>query len=211
MYERPREKLRYRGAAFLTMSELLQVLIGSGSAGYSAARVARSVEKVLSSPLSYGHLTEIPGLGHAKACQLIAAIEMGRRMLALEEKRKEGGLEGELFNEYLATARSKGRRAITCFWFDGSGQRMDVKVYQMHRHEALSVLARRILADALAASVHGLGIFVPSANILRTPSASELHFTQSLIENSRYFQLHLKEICAFDATAHTSWKRSAYG
>src|SRR5207247_3775781 len=42
---RPREKLRHRGPAALTDAELLALLVGSGTAGRSAMRIASSVAR----------------------------------------------------------------------------------------------------------------------------------------------------------------------
>lgn len=79
-YQRPREKLRTQGVYTLTTLELLQLIIGAGGARYSAARIARGVEKHITKPhLSYDELIAIRGLGSAKVCQLMAALELGKR------------------------------------------------------------------------------------------------------------------------------------
>lgn len=81
LYERPREKLRNRGVASLGLVELLQLIVGSGSAQLSGARVAREIECVLKGgPVSYDVLVSIRGVGDAKACQILAALEIGGRI-----------------------------------------------------------------------------------------------------------------------------------
>lgn len=81
-YQRPREKLRDRGVAALSTVELLQVVIGSGNKKSSAARIAKSIASLLvhSNELSYYDAIRLPGLGAAKAAQVIAAIELGQRL-----------------------------------------------------------------------------------------------------------------------------------
>jgi DNA repair protein RadC len=85
--ERPRERLAARGAAGLSAAELIGLLWGSGSRGRSAVDIA---EDALASHdgltglarASELELERIPGVGAAKAAQLTAAFELGRRLLA---------------------------------------------------------------------------------------------------------------------------------
>lgn len=65
------------------MVELLQVLIGSGTAGVSSARIAQQLQVVLGAGPSAGvtlrQLLAVQGVGNAKACVVLAALELGRR------------------------------------------------------------------------------------------------------------------------------------
>lgn len=82
LFERPREKLKSRGASFLSSHELFQVIIGSGSQKAGVAKIARSVAKRVQkhgSGITYQQLTGITGLGHAKICQLLALFEIANR------------------------------------------------------------------------------------------------------------------------------------
>ncbi len=79
---RPREKLRFRGPRALTDAELLALLVGSGTAGRSALRIARSLARRTPTELS-GWATArwlmVAGIGPARAAALVAAFELGRR------------------------------------------------------------------------------------------------------------------------------------
>lgn len=80
-YTRPREKLRDRGVSALSNGELFQVIIGSGSQTASAARIAKNIGTIFAGPepVTYEQLLGVPGVGHAKACQLLAALELSAR------------------------------------------------------------------------------------------------------------------------------------
>lgn len=72
--------MRNRGVSALSLTELLQLIIGSGSARLSGAKLARVVEeKVTQNDISLDMLKVIPGIGEAKACQILAALEVGKR------------------------------------------------------------------------------------------------------------------------------------
>jgi len=92
--ERPRERLRDHGASSLSAAELLAIVIGSGSGAATAIQVGHevlaaaggSLRRIASQPV--GALTAMRGMGPARAVQVHAALELGRRMAA--EAREEG-------------------------------------------------------------------------------------------------------------------------
>ncbi|HET6956234.1 MAG TPA: DNA repair protein RadC [Vicinamibacterales bacterium] len=84
--DRPREKLLTHGAAALGDNELLALVLGSGSRDRNALAVANELlaahgglPGLLRS--SVDDLSRATGVGHAKAAQVLAAIELGRRAL----------------------------------------------------------------------------------------------------------------------------------
>ncbi|HEY7941258.1 MAG TPA: DNA repair protein RadC [Candidatus Limnocylindrales bacterium] len=85
--ERPRERLARRGAAGLSAAELIGLVWGSGSPGRSAVQVATEALATAGSlsnlaAASPPELETISGIGGARAAQLTAAFELGRRLLA---------------------------------------------------------------------------------------------------------------------------------
>jgi DNA repair protein RadC len=83
--DRPREKLLHKGKSVLSDSELLAILIGSGSRNESAVqlcqRILASTNNNLNSlgKLTIQQLIQFKGIGEAKAISIIAALELGRR------------------------------------------------------------------------------------------------------------------------------------
>ena len=85
--ERPRERLALRGPGGLSAAELIAVVWGTGSAGRSALdlageAIARHAGVGALARASDVELAAIPGVGVAKAAQLAAAFELGRRSVA---------------------------------------------------------------------------------------------------------------------------------
>jgi DNA repair protein RadC len=83
--ERPRERLEQCGAAALSSAELLAIILRVGSKDENVIRFA---QRLLSShglvglhQLPFSELVAIKGLGQAKAAQLKAAFELGRRLM----------------------------------------------------------------------------------------------------------------------------------
>ena len=85
--DRPREKLRRHGAAALGDNELVALVLGSGSRRGNALTVANAVLAAYGGVpglrrCTVDELVGIAGIGLARAAQIVAAIELGRRSLA---------------------------------------------------------------------------------------------------------------------------------
>lgn len=86
--DRPREKLLQKGALALSDSELLAILLMNGHRDKSAVDLGREILQLSKNNLqelgkfSVSDLTQIKGIGEAKAVILIAAMELGRRRQA---------------------------------------------------------------------------------------------------------------------------------
>jgi DNA repair protein RadC len=86
--DRPREKLLTKGAAALSNSELLAILLNNGSRNKSAVELAREILKLGGDNLNeLGKLTlndfkKVKGIGQAKSIIISAALEFGRRRQA---------------------------------------------------------------------------------------------------------------------------------
>lgn len=83
--ERPREKLIEKGAAALSDAEILALFFGTGRSGVSAIDLGREMIRRFGnlrrlSRAGVEELCAIPGIGPAKAAQLAAAFEFGRRL-----------------------------------------------------------------------------------------------------------------------------------
>ncbi|WP_458121454.1 RadC family protein [Paenibacillus sp. Z6-24] len=83
--DRPRERMISYGAEALSHAELLAILLRTGtrdeSAIHLAARILQQVGTIRQLvDLSIEELTEIKGIGTAKAIQIKAGIELGRRI-----------------------------------------------------------------------------------------------------------------------------------
>src|SRR4030042_6394086 len=82
--DRPREKLLKKGAKALSNSELLAILLRTGTSGSSAIDLARSVMKKFGTFRNMAHTDarawrEFKGLGSAKVAHVPDEIEIGRR------------------------------------------------------------------------------------------------------------------------------------
>ena len=86
-HDRPREKLARAGAASLGDNELIAIVLGHGGARVSALDLANSVLTARGglaglARASHDELVALDGIGGARAAQVLAAIELGRRIVS---------------------------------------------------------------------------------------------------------------------------------
>ncbi len=91
--ERPREMLHKYGPSRLPLSKLMAIILRTGREGISAEELGRNIlnrfrtlRGIDSSPLS--ELCAIQGIGEAKAAQIKAALELGKRLYREKAERK---------------------------------------------------------------------------------------------------------------------------
>jgi DNA repair protein RadC len=84
--DRPREKLSRVGAAALGDNELLAIVLGSGTNGRHALTIANELLGAAGGPhglarTTADELARVAGIGPVKAAQVVAAVELGRRVV----------------------------------------------------------------------------------------------------------------------------------
>jgi DNA repair protein RadC len=89
--DRPREKMLAKGRQHMSDSELLAIILGSGSVGESAVELAKRIlsdhQNNLNELGKISHrelVKKYKGIGDAKAINILAALELGRRRQAAE-------------------------------------------------------------------------------------------------------------------------------
>lgn len=86
LHDRPREKLIRLGAAGLGDNELLAVVLGTGARRADVLSLANAILEAAGGlhgvpRIGHAELRRVRGVGAAKAAQVLAAIELGRRTL----------------------------------------------------------------------------------------------------------------------------------
>jgi DNA repair protein RadC len=84
--ERPRERLLEYGSESLSNAELLAIILRTGSREQSVLTLSKMILQKADglqnlNDISVNELVEIPGIGNSKAVQILASIELGRRVV----------------------------------------------------------------------------------------------------------------------------------
>lgn len=184
-HDRPREKLAARGPQALSDTELIALLLGRGTKERDVRQVASDVEgylKKAEGDLSYGDLLAIDGIGSAKACEIMACFELGRRYLGGD------GVSGHRITcpedvlPLVTEWRCKKQEYFFCITLNGAGEVIKRRIVTVGILNQSLVHPREVFSDAItdrAASV----ILVhnhPSGTL--EPSTQDIGITRQLVE-----------------------------
>ena len=196
LYERPREKLKNRGASSLSTSELFQLILGSGSGQASVARLARAVAELFvnDAEVSYAALAAIYGLGDAKACQLLAVSELTRRSstasaVGSHSKAVMAGSSGQLQSLRQAKAQTMAYTSL-----DGSKVPIKTRYQKINRSIAVSPIVRQIFADMISDQAASCSIAIGSKKYSLVPSMPELGLLKAVADTAALLQIPITSV-----------------
>lgn len=186
--QRPRERLIHHGAESLTDAELLAIILRTGDGKISALDLAHHVLKHCHGfrgldAISINELCEIRGVGPAKAAQIKAAIEIGRKLVAAKRsERQHLQTSRDVFDYLHDRLRNQAREIFIMLLLTIKNKLIkEQKLFEGTLNQSL-VSPREVLKEAIngkAASV----IFVhnhPSGEPV--PSLDDRQVTKQLVE-----------------------------
>jgi DNA repair protein RadC len=182
--ERPREKLEKYGPEKLSNSELLAILLRTGSKGINVVELSNKILKKFSSKgISKANVKELKntfGLGSAKACEIVACFELGRRLL--QNKQSVLLLSPKDVWGELKDIRDNKKEHFVIFFLDARNQEIkretvlvgSLNANLVHPREVFEPVVRYLAAQVIVAHNH------PSGD--PEPSEDDLEITKRLIE-----------------------------
>ncbi len=205
-HSRPREKLQERGASALTDEELVAAIIGMGTAGRDVRAIAKQVAARIrerQEDLSLGDLMEVPGMGLAKAAQILSAFELARRHL-LKEAVKINRSQDVL--PLVSDLADKRQEHFLCISLNGANEVIEKRIVTIGLLNMSPVHPREVFADVLvdrAASV----IFAhnhPSGDL--QPSETDLRMHEQLTEAGKILGLRVLDHIIVTKKGHFSFQ-----
>lgn len=191
--ERPREKLEKYGPEKLSDSELLAILLRTGTKGINVVELAnRILKKFPNSGIAKAEFKELKntfGLGKTKACGIVACFELGRRML----KGKKAILvmsPKDIWNELKDIRESKKENFIV-FYLDTRNQEIQREIISVgtlnanlvHPREVFEPAVKNLAAQIIVAHNH------PSGD--PEPSEDDLTINKKLVEAGKILGIEL--------------------
>ncbi|WP_223154988.1 RadC family protein [Alkalibacillus aidingensis] len=214
--ERPRERLIQSGPRALSNQELIAILIGSGTKGNSALSLATRVLKHFEglSLLRDATITElkmINGIGTAKAVQLLAGIELGKRIQSYKLsdqytiRSPEDGA-----NFLMEDMRGLKQEHFVCLYLDTKNRiihRQTIFIGSLnssivHPREVYKEAIKRSAASIICAHNH------PSGD--PSPSNEDIHVTRRLVESGKMIGIELLDHLVIGDHKYISLKEKGY-
>jgi len=185
-HDRPREKLQRLGAAALGDNELLAIVLGHGRSRVSALDMANAVLETADGAhglvrTRYDDLCAIPGIGRARAAQILAAVELGRRTLTRPLRERVQIVNARAAAEYLLP--QYGSRSVEQFGvvlLDTKRRVIRTLILSVGTLDASIVHPREVFGAAAAAGAAALVLFHNHPSGDPRPSPDDLDLTRRL-------------------------------
>jgi DNA repair protein RadC len=187
-HDRPREKLERVGAGGLGDNELLAIVLGHGVPRASALELANAVLDAVGglhglARATTDDLRRVPGIGEARASQLIAAVEAGRRTLIRARRDRAQFMTAREVAEFLVP--QFGTRPVEQFGvilLDTKHRLLRTTVLSVGTLDASIVHPREVFRAAASAGAAALVLFHNHPSGDPTPSADDITLTRRLVQ-----------------------------
>ncbi len=190
-HSRPREKLREKGASALTDEELVAAILGMGTTGMDVRTIARQVAGLIrehKATLTLDHLLAVPGIGLAKAAQILSSFELARRHL-IKDTVKVAVAQDVL--PLVADIAGKQQEYFVCISLNGANEVIEKRVVTIGLLDKSPVHPREVYADVIADRAAAV-IFAhnhPSGDL--QPSEADLRTHEQLTAAAKILGLHV--------------------
>ena len=185
--ERPREKVKQYGINNVTNKELLSIILKTGTKSINVADLALSILRKYKlhelKDVTITELTKIKGIGEVKAIELLAAIELGKRInYKTEEKKKKLNNPEVIFQEMRYLFIDKKQELFYCLYLNEKQELIERKLLFMGTVNKSITHPREVFKEAYRLSASSIiCMHNHPSNDLR-PSKSDIEFTTSLVE-----------------------------
>src|SRR5687768_5713145 len=196
-YDRPREKLERLGAAALGDNELLAVILGNGSRGANALALANKLLADVDglrglTRTDVGALRRVPGVGPARAAQVLAAVELGRRTLVRgPQARPCLTSPRELALHLLPQFGASPVEQFGLVMLDSKLHILRIKIIAIGSIDATVAHPREVFREAAVASAAAIVIFHNHPSGDPTPSSEDLELTERMLDAGDVMGIHV--------------------
>lgn len=196
--ERPRERLLRYGADALATSELLAILLGSGTARSSVLELAAQLLSHFGSleALAYASLQElkqVPGIGQAKATLLQAVFTLARRLEAESEESPLLDTPDKLYRYTKGLLHGKEVEHLVVILRDVRRRCLHAEVLSKGTLTDLLAHPREIFHTAIKHRAHSLVLAHNHPSGDPTPSKQDLWMTERLVQASQLIGIEFSD------------------
>jgi DNA repair protein RadC len=187
-HDRPREKLERHGPSALGDNELLALVLGGGLRGRGALDLANRLIEFVGglhgmTRVGVSDLCSVPGVGRAKAAQIIAAVELGRRTLVRDHVERPrftspGALAAYLLPLYGASSVEQFGLVL----LDTKSRVIRTKLVSTGSLDSTIVHPREVFREAAANAAAAIILFHNHPSGDPTPSPDDIELTTRMVQ-----------------------------
>lgn len=214
--ERPRERLIGHGPESLTNQELIAIILRTGTKDESVLQLSQKLIQHFDGLRMLKHasleeLTSLKGIGKAKAIQLLASLELGRRIATLQEVERyvirspEDGA-----NYVMEEMRFLSQEHFVCIYLNTKNQVLFRKTIFIGSLNSSIVHPREVFKEALKRSAASIICVHNHPSGDPTPSREDIDVTKRLVECGKMMGIELLDHIIIGEKRYVSLKEKGY-
>ncbi len=184
--DRPRERLIKYGPSSLSNAELFSIIMGTGNKNenvlmLSTRLLSRYSLKELSG-VSMEELRKIPGIKDAKACKIMAAMEIGKRISSYAEKKMRIHSPKDVVNIVMPEMRGMKRECLKGLYLDSKCGLIKTEILALGGITSNSVMPREVFRASIIYSSPAVILVHNHPSGDPEPSEEDIKFTKHVID-----------------------------
>ena len=206
--EQPREKLEKYGPGRLGDAELLAIVLRTGPKGTGVLELSKNIFRQFNNGklafASFEDLKNIHGLGPAKACEIVACFELGKRLL--KNKQAELILSPQKVWEGLKDIRDNKKEHFVIFFLDTQNQEVKREVVSVGTLNSSLIHPREVFEPAIKCLASHIIISHNHPSGSLEPSNEDLAVTRRLVEAGKLLGIEVLDHVIVTKEAYVSFK-----
>ena len=208
--DRPREKLIAKGADNLKDSELLAILLRTGKAGKNVIEIASQILSKYSKKrllqMTYDDLSKISGIDSAKATTLLAAFELSKRALEVNDTNLPVINNAKDAVAQLSDMRDLKKEHFMALYLNAKNQLVHKETISMGTLNANLVHPREVFEPALKYSAAQIIVAHNHPSGDPKPSEDDMELTKKLTEAGKMMGIEIMDHVIVSKNSHFSFK-----
>jgi DNA repair protein RadC len=213
--ERPRERLLKYGPEALSNAELLAIILRTGTQKENIINLCSRIFSEYSikqlSQANISKLTEIHGIGNAKAAQIAAVFELARKLEGFsDEPRRKIRSPADVYSLLYPRMREQKRERLVALLLDTKNQVLREEVISIGSLNANIVHPREVFKAALMESCASVILSHNHPSGDPTPSREDIAVTEKLIEGGKLLGIDVLDHVVIGEGRYVSLKDEGY-
>jgi len=208
--DRPREKLVAKGVENLKDSELLAILLRTGTIGKNVIEIASQILSKYSKKrllqMTYNDLSKISGIDSAKATTLLAAFELSKRALEVNDTNLPVISDAKDAVAQLSDMRDLKKEHFVALYLNAKNQLIHKETISMGTLNANLVHPREVFEPALKYSAAQIIVAHNHPSGDSKPSEDDLEVTKRLTEAGKMMGIDVMDHVIVSKNSHFSFK-----
>ena len=209
---RPRERMVAKGPEALSDAELLAIILQKGSRKDNVVDLSNkilnkfSLDRIHETTIS--QFKSIPGVGEAKAMQIIALAEINKRISRLKIKSKKLGTPGMVYSYMTGAFKNLKQEHFFVLSLDTKNRLIGEKVISIGTLNSAIIHPREIFKEGIKNSANSIILVHNHPSGDPEPSDEDIRITEEIIKASEVIGINVLDHVIIGNDSYWSYKES---